>query len=98
MPNGYGLYKSSGTPAADESAIRKLVFTDTKSGTALVLAAQRAVQALARLRGIGLGGAAAASASSHSTSGQERLEIGIAVAAALLLGGALRLLRRRRRT
>jgi hypothetical protein len=97
MPNGYGLFKSSGTPALDAATIRKLPFTDTKSGTALVLAAQRAVEALARGRGIALGGAVSSKASSGSSSGSERLEIAAAVVIALLVGGAVRLLGRRRR-
>jgi hypothetical protein len=97
MPNGYGLFKSSGTPALDAATIRKLPFTDTKSGTALVLAAQRAVEVLARGRGIALGGAVSSKASSGSSSGSERLEIAAAVVIALLVGGAVRLLGRRRR-
>jgi hypothetical protein len=103
MPNGYGVYKSSGLPAADVAAIKKLHFTPTASGTTMVLAAERAVRALALRRGISLSLTAAAAASrSSSSSGssstdQERIEILAAAAAALLAAGAVRLARRRRR-
>jgi hypothetical protein len=96
MPNGYGLFRSTGTPAADAAAIRRLAFAPTKSGTALVVAAQRAVRALARRRGITLAATAAGKAGG-SASSQERREIGGAVLAALLAIVGFRLTRRRRR-
>lgn len=97
MPNGFGLYRSSGTPAADAAAIRKLPFRESKSGTVLVLAAERAVEALAARHGIALGAPSASATAKGTSSGSERVEIGAAVVVALLLAGAARLLRRRRR-
>ena len=47
MPNGYGIYKASDLPAADKAAIAALPKLDTESGTALGLAAETAVRALA---------------------------------------------------
>ncbi len=84
MPNGYGIYSSSGLPAGDVAAIHGLKFTDTTSGTALVVDAQTAVRALAARRGISL--SASGSTSAGSSSGQERIEIGVGVVVLLLIG------------
>jgi hypothetical protein len=103
MPNGYGIYKSTGLPAADVAAIKKLPFVPTTSGTSMVLAAETAVRALAQRHGISLSLAAAAAASrsssssATSTTDTERLEILAAAAVALLALGGVRLARRRRR-
>lgn len=89
MPDGYGLYKSTGTPAGDAAVIHKLAFVDTKSGTALVIAAQRAVRALAHSHGITLGTASATAKPRHSSSGADPIEIAATVGAVLLVGAAV---------
>ena len=87
MPNGYGIYKARGLPAADKTLVARLPKLDTTNGTALVQAAQQAVQKLAARRGIAL------SASSASTGGSsvwvERGEIAgaVVVIGLLALGG-----------
>jgi hypothetical protein len=96
MPAGYGIYKSSGLPAADKAVIAGLGFTHTTAGTALVAAAERAVRALAARRGITLGAVSAKPAA--SSTGEERIEIGAVVLAAVLIGGAVRFGGRRRRS
>ena len=93
MPNGYGIYAARGLPPGDAATIARLRFTDTTNGTALVVAAQRAVEALAARRRIAL--AAGSGAGGGSSALDERLEIGGAIAALLLLGVAGRLARRR---
>jgi hypothetical protein len=94
MPNGYGIYRSSHLPAADKALIARLPFAHTSNGTALVIAAERAVRALAARRGISLGTVAAKPAG--SSAGEERLEIGAVVLIAAAIGGALRYAFRRR--
>jgi len=94
MPNGYGIYKSSHLPAADKALIAKLPFVHTSDGTALVIAAERAVRALAARRGISLGTVSVKPAA--SSTGEERLEIGAVVLIAVAIGGALRFALRRR--
>jgi hypothetical protein len=94
MPDGYGIYRSSGLPAADKATIAKLGFAHTTDGTALVIAAERAVRALAARRGISFGAVSARPAA--SSTGEERIEIGAGVVAAVLIGGAVRLAWRRR--
>ena len=96
MPSGYGLFRSTGTPVADVAAIRRLRFVPTKSGTALVVDAQRAVRVLAARHGIALSSASGGGSSGGSTSGQERTEIGGAVLAVLLAAVGVRVARRRR--
>jgi len=96
MPNGYGIYKSSGLPAADKAAIAKLGFTHTSNGTALVVAAERAVRALAARRGISFG--AVSVRPGGSSTGEERIEIGALVIFAVVIGGAVRFGLRRRRS
>jgi hypothetical protein len=95
MPNGYGIYKAKGTPAADKAAIARLPRVNTTNGDELVQAAERAVTALARRRGIEL------STSPVSTGGTsvwvERSEIAGGLAAVLVLTVAGRWLWRRRR-
>lgn len=103
MPNGYGIYKSQRLPAADVSAIKKLHFTPTTSGTSMVMDAESAVRALAMRRGISLSLATAAAASRSSSSSaasatdSERIEIIVAAAVGLLAVVVVRLVRRRRR-
>lgn len=87
MPNGYGIYKARGLPTADKSLVAALPKLDTTNGTALLQAAQQAVQKLAARRGITL---SASSASSGGTSvWVERGEIAGAVVliGLLALGG-----------
>lgn len=87
MPNGYGIYKARGLPGADKTLVAKLPKLDTTNGTALLQAAEQAVQKLAARRGITL---SASSASSGGTSvWVERGEIAGAVVliGLLALGG-----------
>jgi len=83
MPQGYGLYKAHGLPAADRKVIARLRPPKTADADGLVLAAERAVRALAARRGLTL---SSASSSGHSA-WRDRLEIvaGVLVLAALAL-------------
>jgi hypothetical protein len=86
MPNGYGLYKAKNLPAADKAVIARLPKLSTTDGTALVVAAQRAVTALADRRGIKL---SSSGSSSGSSVWVERGEIAgaVVVLGLLALGG-----------
>jgi hypothetical protein len=103
MPDGYGLYKASGStsadavPAADRAAIAALPPPDTDAGTKLVIDAERAVELIARRHGIVLtpGGGGSAGTGSQAS---ERIEIAAGVVLAALVGvGARFALRRARR-
>jgi hypothetical protein len=94
MPDGYGIYKAAGVPAGDRATIDALKPPGTHLGTPLVLAAEKAVRALALRRGITL--SAGSGGSSASTSTSERIDIAAAVVVAALLGLAARLGWRRR--
>ena len=96
MPNGYGLYKFKGLPAADEAAIKALPPPGTAKGDELVAAAVRAVRVLARRHGVTLKASAPAASSSKT---HDRLEIGAGVLAfcALVIGVRLIVRRRERR-
>jgi len=54
MPAGYGIYKAKKLPPADRAAIDALPPPTSKAGTDLVIDAENAVRALARLHGITL--------------------------------------------
>jgi hypothetical protein len=95
MPNGYGLFKAKHLPAADTAVIAKLPALHTRSGAALVAAAETAVRALAARRGITLSAVPAATGRSSAT--RDRLEIGGAVLLAALLALGARVVWRRRR-
>ena len=86
MPNGYGLYKARALPAADKAVIAALPPPNTKDGNALVMAADRAVIALAAKRGIALHSASGSGSAGSSTSRDRAL-----IAAAVLLAGLLAL-------
>jgi hypothetical protein len=94
MPNGYGIYQAKKLPAADQALISKLPWTDTTNGTELVVAAQRAVRALAARRGITLQLAPLPSSGSSTT--RDRIVIGVGAVLAILLAFGARLLWRRR--
>lgn len=83
MPHGYGLYKAHGLPAADRKVIARLRPPKTADADGLVLAAERAVRALAARRGLTL---SSGSSPGHSA-WRDRLEIvaGVLVLAALAL-------------
>jgi len=51
MPNGYGVYKGGGVPAADVRTLARLPAPKSGSGDDLVRAAMAAVQALAKAHG-----------------------------------------------
>ena len=59
MPNGYGLYKHAGVPAADKAAIKALPPPGTAKGDPLVAAAMHAVRVLAARHGVTLSAARA---------------------------------------
>ena len=84
MPQGYGLYKHSGVPAADRRVIARLPPPKSNKAGELVTAAMRAVQALAARRGLTL---TTESPSAHSP-WRDRLEIiaGVLVLTALAVG------------
>jgi len=92
MPQGYGLYKVKGLPAADKTVIAKLSPPGVKSGNGLIVAAERAVQALAARRGLTLSTeSTSASAENHD---RVELAVGVLVLAALAFG--VRMVVRRR--
>ena len=84
MPQGYGLYKARNLPPADRKVIARLPPPKTRDADGLVLAAERAVRALAARRGLTL---SSASGSGHSA-WRDRIEIvaGVLVLAALAVG------------
>jgi hypothetical protein len=95
MPNGYGVFKGKGVPAADAAAIGRLRPVGSANGAALVQAAERAVRTLAARRGLTL---STSSPSKHSSSTvAERIEIGAGVLVLVLLAFGGRLLWRRMR-
>ena len=95
MPNGYGIFKGKGLPAADAALIRRLPAVRSTSGPVLVQAAERAVRALAARRGLTLSTASPKGKSSSTST--ERIEIGAGALALLLalLGGRIAWRRRR---
>jgi hypothetical protein len=95
MPNGFGIYKATGVPPGDRATIARLWPPQTRNGTALVLAAERAVRALAARRGITL--SATAGAGAKASGGLAWWELVVAGVVALgLLAAALPFGRRRR--
>ncbi len=96
MPNGYGLYKHAGVPAADKAAIKALPPPGTADGDLLVAAAEHAVRVLAARHGVTL---SAASNSGGSSKTSDRVEIlsGVLALGALAIGARLLLRRRERR-
>jgi hypothetical protein len=89
MPNGYGISKARGLPAADQATIDSLKPPNTTNGTALVVAAENAVRALAARHGITLD--AVPGQPSNSTFDQQRIEIAAAILLAGLIAVAIRL-------
>jgi hypothetical protein len=96
MPNGYGLYKHAGVPAADKAAIKALPPPGTANGDSLVAAAEHAVRVLAARHGVTL---SAADKSGGSSKTSDRVEIlaGVLALAALAIGARLLLRQRERR-
>jgi hypothetical protein len=93
MPNGYGLYKHVGLPAADTAAIKALPAPGTNKGDPLVAAAMHAVRVLARRHGLTL---ADVSSSGSSSRTRDRIEIVAGVLALCALAIGVRVLVRRR--
>ncbi|MBV8257175.1 MAG: hypothetical protein JO073_05090 [Actinobacteria bacterium] len=93
MPNGFGFNWPGHSPAAAYALLAKLPTSSTPSGMAK--AATAAVQRLAAADGV-KANAAAKGGSGVSRNAHDRIVIIVAVAAALLLGAALRLAIRRR--
>ena len=95
MPNGYGLYKHAGLPAADKAAIKALPAPGTAKGDQLVAAAVHAVRVLAARHGLTL----AAPSNRKSSRSWDRIEIaaGVLALCALAIGARLVLRRRERR-
>ncbi len=94
MPNGYGISKAKDLPPADKAAIAALPKPASADGTTLVIAAQKAVQAVAARHGITLT-AVTASGSSSATSDRIKIAAGVLAAALLALGVRFGLRRRR---
>ena len=84
MPQGYGLYKVKGLPAADKRVLAKLPKPGVTDGNGLIAAAERAVQALAARRGLTL----STESTSASAENHDRIEIavGVLVLAGLAIG------------
>ena len=87
MPNGYGIYRAKGTPPADKVAIAKLPEVSTTDGTQLVQAAQQAVAALAKRRGITLSTSGAPSGGTSVWVERGEIAAGVVVLGLLALGG-----------
>jgi hypothetical protein len=87
MPNGYGIYKAQGLPAADKALVAGLPKLDTSNGTALVQAAQQAVQKLAARRGIALSASSASSGGSSVWVERGEIAGAVVVIGLLTLGG-----------
>lgn len=92
MPQGYGLYKARDLPAADRKVIARLPPPKTADPDGLVLAAERAVRALAARRGLTLSSAS----DSGSSAWRDRIEIVAGVLVLLALGVGVRAVVRRR--
>jgi MYXO-CTERM domain-containing protein len=96
MPNGYGVSRA-GKPDADMSRAVESLPPPAPGGAGAAEAAQRAVRLLAASGGVTLS-ADTATSGPHSTTTRDRIAIGLGAVALLALGGAVMLLRRRRRT
>jgi hypothetical protein len=95
MPNGYGLYKAkTGVPAGDKTVIAKLPAPDTTNGDLLIGSAERAVQALAKRRGLTV---SASGVSTKSTTSSDRWKIAVGVLVLAFLALLVRLFIRGRR-
>jgi pyruvate/2-oxoglutarate dehydrogenase complex dihydrolipoamide acyltransferase (E2) component len=93
MPNGYGLYKHAGVPAADKAAIKALPAPGTNKGDPLVAAATRAVRVLAARHGLTLADVGSKGTSSRT---RDRIKIVAGVLALCALAIGVRVLVRRR--
>ncbi|HEY3922632.1 MAG TPA: hypothetical protein VGL76_11050 [Gaiellaceae bacterium] len=92
MPQGYGLSKVKGLPAADKAVVAKLTPPRVTSGDGLIAAAERAVQALAARRGLKL----STESTSASAENHDRVEIAVGVLVLAALGFGVRMVVRRR--
>src|SRR4029078_12199755 len=93
MPNGYGLYKHAGVPAADRAAIEGLPAPGKAKGDPLVGAAIRAMRVLAARHDVTL---SAPSSGTESSRTGDRVKIAAGVVALLALAIGARLVLRRR--
>lgn len=87
MSDGYGIYEASGAPAADVAAIEHLKPPASKAGSALVAAAERAVEVLAARRGIDLSPTAQGSPATQPASTGGGLPVAVLVAGVLVVVG-----------
>ena len=94
MPSGFGVYSHGPAPAADRAAVAALPPPGTTAGNALVVAASRAVHALAARRGIDLSLVTAGGC--RSSTGSDRIAIAIGAVVAFAFAGGLVFFRRRR--
>jgi hypothetical protein len=96
MPNGYGLYKHAGLPAADKAAIKALPAPGTAKGDQLVAAAVHAVRVLAARHGVTLSAPSSTGTSSRAGD-RAKIAAGVLALCALAIGARLVLRRRERR-
>jgi hypothetical protein len=99
MPNGYGI-ANNGKPASVEQAVLdRLPLPGVTHGSALAVAAERAVHTLAAHAGVRIAAVpVVATHSSGDTTTRDRIVIAVGVAVLLLLAGGFTFLRRRRAT
>jgi len=87
MSDGYGIYEATGAPAADVTTIEHLKPPASKAGSSLVVAAERAVEALAARRGIDLSAAAETSRATQPSSAGGGLPVAVLVPGVLVVVG-----------
>jgi len=98
MPNGFGLYKKGSNLARDREVAAAVPPADSTDGNALATAAEAAVQALARERGITLEAPAAQGSGDGGSSGsRDRIVIVVAVGLLAAIAVVVRQVLRRRR-
>jgi len=98
MPNGYGLYKKGSKLADDKEVVATLPPPDSPDGNALAAAAENAVQALAKKRGLALETQTAQDSGGGSSGNRDRIVIVVGVVLLVAIAIVVRQLLRRRRT
>ncbi len=96
MPNGYGIYDHGRSTVEDRAVLAKLPPPHAVNGDLLTAAAARAVESLAKRHGVVI--PASVTSPAGSSTNRDRLEIGLAALAVLVLIGGTGLLRRRWRS